>query len=103
MSENMKGEFGEPWKRLGNHLYVETDTPFKKRGWPDKIDRFCVTVSDPNHLCKPSEIENISARIEMCINALDGLNPDAVRELIEAVGNVTFNRDKHGRIYLEAK
>jgi hypothetical protein len=73
-----KGQHGEPWEvdKNGNLVFHEWD------GATDNGGILFETYGWDGPCCRTSPI---SHRAVACVNALDGCNPEAVEELLEAV------------------
>lgn len=70
---NKKGEFGEPWKT------VRTNCPASRN-----ID--ALLMSDYEHTVGWNQLsQEREDRAALCVTVLDGLNPDALPEVLEAM------------------
>src|SRR3990167_5675021 len=71
--------------------YGNNDKPALREAWNDYTDQLCkgeeITARQYNRwLCAehPGDAKDNAARIVSCVNALAGLNPDAIKGLVEA-------------------
>jgi len=67
----MKGKYGEPWEEFVS----DSGSP--------------VIVYKDTKMMVPCKKDVVFGRIIPCVNALEGLNPEAVRELVDAAKRVT--------------
>ena len=79
MSETT-GKFGEPWYRHGG---CRGESTANSTTLYDANGKFVAAVDSNKH----------ARRAEDCVNALHGMNPDEVAEVVEAVDNLTSEID----------
>jgi hypothetical protein len=103
-----KGQFGEPWKvgALLNTRFTDILSEIEKQrlkyleaheiylNFTHKdIGRSRKKIATINE--RVDNYEEVANRICACVNALDGLNPEKLQALIEAVENITIATDIH--------